>query len=175
MSNSVAYDGHLPTYPSDEKYWVANNATLVGRVCLGSGSSVWFGTTVRADDEPIVIGDGTNVQENCILHVDPGFPLHIGRMSSIGHGATLHGCTIGDGTVIGMGAIVLNGVTIGNGCLIAAGAVVKEGTDIPDGHLVVGAPAIIKRRLDTETSQKLAQVADSYRTKSAKLAGRVEP
>ena len=130
---------------------------------LRAGSSVWFGSTLRGDVEPIEIGEGTNVQELSVLHTDTGFPLVVGRDCTVGHRVTLHGCTVGDESLIGMGATVLNGARIGRGCLIGAGALVTEGKEIPDGHLAVGAPAKVVRALDEAALEELRDSARRYR------------
>lgn len=143
-----ALDGIAPQFPPDGDFWVAPDANLIGNVRLGSGASVWFGCTLRGDCEEINLGAGSNIQENCVLHTDPGYPLMVGTNCTIGHKAMLHGCTIGDQTLIGMGATILNGARIGKNCLIGAGALITEGKEIPDGSLVVGAPGKILRQLD---------------------------
>lgn len=142
--------------------WVAPDANLIGRVVLEEGASVWFCATLRGDNEEIRVGAGSNVQENCVLHTDMGFPLTIGANCTIGHKAMLHGCTIGDGSLIGMGATVLNGARIGRGCLIGAGALVTEGKEIPDGSLVIGAPGKVMRSLDAEAQARLLRSASGY-------------
>ena len=124
----------------DPSAWVAPDANVIGRIVLEAESSVWFGATLRGDNEVIHVGRGSNVQENCVLHTDMGYPLIIGAECTIGHKAMLHGCTIGAGTLIGMGATVLNGAKIGRGCLIGAGALITEGKEIPDFSLVMGSP-----------------------------------
>ncbi|SMX35022.1 gamma carbonic anhydrase family protein [Actibacterium lipolyticum] len=143
-----ALDGISPTLPTDGDYWIAPDANLIGKIAVGSAVSVWFGCTLRGDNELISLGDGTNVQENVVCHTDMGFPLTIGKNCTIGHKAMLHGCTIGDETLIGMGATVLNGAKIGKNCLIGAGALITEGKEIPDGSLVMGAPGKVVRQLD---------------------------
>ncbi|PWR02992.1 gamma carbonic anhydrase family protein [Meridianimarinicoccus roseus] len=158
-----ALDGQVPELPEDGDVWVAPDANLIGRVVLRSGASVWFASTLRGDNEPIVVGEGTNIQENCVLHTDMGFPLTIGANCTIGHKAMLHGCTIGAGSLIGMGATVLNGAVIGQGCLIGAGALVTEGKEIPDGALVMGAPGKVVRQLDAAAQAALLDSADRYR------------
>ena len=139
-------DGHSPKIARDT--WVAPDANLIGQVVLEEAASVWFGCTLRGDNEEIMIGAGTNVQENTVMHTDIGFPLTIGAGCTIGHKAMLHGCTLGENTLIGMGATVLNGAKIGKNCLIGAGALVTEGKEIPDGSLVMGAPGKVVRELD---------------------------
>ncbi|WP_281972093.1 gamma carbonic anhydrase family protein [Ruegeria faecimaris] len=145
-----------------EDTWVAPDANLIGKVVLEQGTSVWFGCTIRADHEEIRIGEGSNVQENCVMHIDAGYPLTIGKNCTIGHKVMLHGCTIGDNTLIGMGAIVLNGAKIGKNCLIGAGALVTEGKEIPDNSLVMGSPGKVVREIDNATAQKLTFSALHY-------------
>ncbi len=155
-----ALDGITPEI--DDDAWVAPDANVIGQITLGAGVGVWFGATLRGDTEPIVVGQGSNIQENAVLHTDVGFPLTIGRDCTIGHKAMLHGCTIGDETLIGMGATVLNGAVIGKNCLIGACALVTEGKEIPDGSLVVGAPAKVIRTLDDAAVQGLRASAAHY-------------
>ena len=130
--------------------WVADSATVLGTVELAEDSSVWFGSTLRGDNETITIGARSNVQDGCVLHTDPGFPLVMGEDSSIGHGAVVHGCTIGNGTLIGMGATILNGAKIGNHCLVGAGALVTEGKEFPDFSMIIGSPARAVKTLGPE-------------------------
>ena len=145
-----------------EDTWVAADANLIGKVVMLAGSSVWFGSTIRAYHEVILIGEGTNVQENTVMHIDKGFSLTIGTNCTIGHKVMLHGCTIGENTLIGMGATVLNGATIGKNCLIGAGALITEGKEIPDGSLVMGVPGKVVRQLDDEAIAKLEASALHY-------------
>jgi carbonic anhydrase/acetyltransferase-like protein (isoleucine patch superfamily) len=154
-------DGIAPQIDPDA--WIAPDANLIGRVVIAAGGSVWFGATLRGDNEEIRLGPGSNIQENCVLHTDIGFPLVIGADCTIGHKAMLHGCTIGDGTLIGMGATILNGARIGRGCLIGAGALVTEGKEIPDGSLVMGAPGRVVRELDEAARARLLKSAEGYR------------
>ncbi|WP_028956575.1 gamma carbonic anhydrase family protein [Sulfitobacter sp. 20_GPM-1509m] len=142
--------------------WVAHDANLIGKVVMEEGSSVWFGVTIRADHEEIRIGKGTNVQENCVMHIDRGYPLTIGENCTIGHKVMLHGCTIGNNSLIGMGATILNGAKIGNNCLIGAGALITEGKVIPDGSLVMGAPGKVVRELDAAAIKGLEASALHY-------------
>lgn len=142
--------------------WVANDANVIGRVRLMAGASVWFTATLRGDNEWIEVGAGSNVQEGCTLHTDIGYPLNIGRDCTIGHNVILHGCMIGDETLIGMGATVLNGARIGRNCLIGAGALITEGKEIPDGSLVMGAPGKVMRSLDEAAIQRLRDSARHY-------------
>lgn len=146
----------------DADTWVAPDANVIGRVRLGAGASVWFGATLRGDNEWIEVGAGSNVQEGCTLHTDMGYPLVIGRDCTIGHNVILHGCVIGDSSLIGMGATVLNGARIGRNCLIGAGALITEGKEIPDGSLVMGAPGKVVRQLDAAAIQRLAASAQHY-------------
>lgn len=135
----------LKTPRIDSTAFVAHNATVAGDVRLGQQVSVFFGAVIRAEKDAIIVGDKTNIQDLCVLHCDPGYPLIIGKGCTIGHGAIVHGCTIGDNTLIGMGAVVLNGARIGKNCLIGAGALVTGGTEIPDGSLAIGSPAKVRR------------------------------
>jgi carbonic anhydrase/acetyltransferase-like protein (isoleucine patch superfamily) len=157
-----ALDGLIPEFPSDGDYWVAPDANVMGKVVLHSGASVWFGATLRGDTELISVGPGSNIQENSVLHTDLGFPLTIGANCTIGHKAMLHGCTIGDQSLVGMGAMVMNGAVIGRNCLIGAGALVTEGKQIPDGSLVLGAPGKVARQLDEAAIAGLLQSALHY-------------
>ncbi|AOZ69493.1 gamma carbonic anhydrase family protein [Rhodobacter xanthinilyticus] len=150
--------------------WVAPDANLIGKVVLEAEASVWFGCTLRGDNEEIRVGRGSNVQENVVIHTDMGYPLVIGANCTIGHKAMLHGCLIGEGTLIGMGATVLNGAKIGRGCLIGAGALITEGKEIPDGSLVMGAPGKVVRALDEEAQVRLLKSAEHYRANAARYA-----
>lgn len=145
-----------------EDTWVAPDANLVGDVVLEPGASVWFCATLRGDNETITVGAGSNVQENCVFHTDMGFPLKIGTNCTIGHKVMLHGCVIGDNSLIGMGATVLNGAKIGKNCLIGAGALITEGKEIPDGSLVMGAPGKVVRQLDEAAIKGLELSALHY-------------
>lgn len=151
-----------PEFPPAGAYWVAPSADVIGQVRLLRNASVWFGAVLRGDNEWIEVGEGSNVQENCVLHTDMGAPLTIGRDCTIGHSAILHGCTIGTNSLIGMGATVLNYANIGNNCLIGANALIPEGKVIPDNSLVVGAPGKIIRVLDAEAASGLTKSAQSY-------------
>lgn len=168
-----ALDGITPDLHSDS--WVAPDANLIGKVVLEAGASVWFGATLRGDNEEIRVGAGSNVQENSVLHTDMGFPLVIGANCTIGHRAMLHGCSIGEGSLIGMGATVLNGARIGRGCLIGAGALITEGKDIPDGSLVMGAPGKVVRVLDAEAQAKLLASAAGYRANMRRFRNGLRP
>ena len=146
-----------------ETAWLAPTATAIGAVTLGEDASIWYGTVVRADMAPIVVGAGSNIQDNVTLHADPGFPLTVGADVSVGHNAVLHGCTIGDRSLIGMGAVVLNGARLGANTLVAAGAVVLEGTEVPPGSLVAGVPAKVRRALTDDEIAHLTANAAVYR------------
>ena len=159
-----------PQFPEDGDFWVAPDANVIGKIRLNTGASVWFGATLRGDNEWINIGSGSNVQENSVLHTDIGYPLSIGRNCTIGHKATLHGCTIGDQSLIGMGAIVLNGAHIGRNCLIGAGALITEGKIIPDNSLVVGAPGKVVRGLTEAETEGLLESAVGYQSNMRRFA-----
>lgn len=150
----------------DTTAWVAPDANVIGSVHLQAAVSVWFGATMRGDNEPIVVGEGGNVQEDVVMHTDPGFPLTIGPGCTIGHKAMLHGCTLGENTLIGMGATVLNGAKIGRNCLIGACALVTEGKEIPDGSLVMGAPGKVIRPLDEAAINGLRASAIHYQKRA---------
>ena len=151
-------------------YFVAPSADVIGSVRLGEGASVWFNAVLRGDNDWIVIGAGTNVQDGTIIHVDPGVPVVIGRDVTIGHGVLLHGCVIGDGSLIGNRAIVLDGARIGARCLIAAGALITPNTQIPDDSVVMGAPGKVVRPVGEKDLARMARGAESYRLKSADYA-----
>ncbi len=160
-------DGIAPDIAADA--WVAPDANIIGKVVLEAGASVWFGATLRGDNEEIWVGQGSNVQENCVLHTDMGSPLVIGADCTIGHKAMLHGCIIGDGTLIGMGATILNGAKIGKGCLIGACALITEGKEIPDGSLVMGSPGKVVRMLDDAARARLLASAAGYRANARRF------
>lgn len=166
-------DGKTPDIAEDT--WVAPDANIIGNVVLEAGASVWFGCTLRGDNEEIRVGAGSNVQENVVCHTDPGSPLTIGPDCTIGHKAMLHGCTIGAGSLIGMGATVLNGAQIGAGCLIGAGALIPEGKVIPDGSLVMGMPGKVVRDLDEAARAKLLASADHYRQNMRRFRAGLRP
>lgn len=168
-----ALDGVSPEIEEDT--WVAPDANVIGRVVLEAGASVWFGATLRGDNEEMRVGAGSNVQENVVCHTDPGCPLVIGPDCTIGHKAMLHGCTIGAGSLIGMGATVLNGARIGAGCLIGAGALIPEGKVIPDGSLVMGMPGKVVRQLDEEARAGLLASADHYRQNMRRFRAGLRP
>jgi len=155
-----------PTIDAD--VWIAPDAHVIGDVVAHPGVSIWFGCTLRGDNETITLGAGSNVQENCVLHTDMGYPLTIGTGCTIGHKAMLHGCRIGNNVLIGMGAIVLNGAVIGDNCLIGAGALVTEGKVIPEGSLVMGAPGKVVRELDQTAIAQLRASAANYMQNAAR-------
>ncbi|SHE73800.1 Carbonic anhydrase or acetyltransferase, isoleucine patch superfamily [Litoreibacter ascidiaceicola] len=155
-------DGVSPQLPEGDDFWIAPDANLIGDILIEEAASVWFGSTLRGDNERITVGRGSNIQENCVLHTDMGYPLVIGANCTIGHKAMLHGCVIGEGSLIGMGATVLNGAKIGKGCLIGAGALITEGKVIPDGSLVMGAPGKVVRELDDQAQKGLINSALGY-------------
>ncbi len=168
-----ALDGIAPEIAPSA--WVADNATLIGKVVVEADASIWFGAVIRGDNEPIIVGPGTNVQENSVLHTDMGYPLTIGANCTIGHKAMLHGCTIGDGTLIGMGATVLNGAKIGKGCLIGACALITEGKEIPDGSLVMGSPGKVVRELDETARARLLASAANYQANARRFRAGLTP
>lgn len=151
----------------DPSSFVASGARVIGSVLLGPAASVWYNAVLRADGDTITIGEGSNLQDNVSVHVDAGSPVVIGRDVSVGHNAVVHGCTIGDGSLIGMGSVILSGAVIGSGCLIAGGAVVLEGAVIPDGSLVAGVPAKVRRALTDEEKAGIIRNADAYRVHTA--------
>ena len=140
-------DGHRVKTPTNDNYWIAPSATLIGRVEIGEEVGIWVGAVLRGDNEPIRIGAKTNIQENSVLHVDPGFPMDIGERVTIGHKCMIHGCTIGAGSLIGMGAIILNGAKIGEDCLVGAGTLIPENKVIPPRSLVMGAPGKVVKEI----------------------------
>tara|TARA_B100001057_G_scaffold493714_1_gene588787 strand:- start:10 stop:540 length:531 start_codon:yes stop_codon:yes gene_type:complete len=150
-----------------ETAWVANDANVIGNVVLQEHSSVWFCATIRGDNEIVIVGKGTNIQENTVMHTDIGFPLKIGENCTIGHKVMLHGCEIGNNTLIGMGAVILNGAKISDNCLIGAGALITENKVIPDRSLVMGAPGKIVRELDDTAIERLTQSALHYQQNAA--------
>lgn len=156
-----ALDGLAPQIDPDVG-WIAPTAVLVGDIVVGADAGIWFGVVARGDIERISIGARTNVQENCVLHTDSGYPLTIGDSVTIGHGAIVHGCSIGDNSLIGMGATVLNGAKIGKNCLIGANALITENKIIPDNSMVLGAPGKVVREIDAEGVKALAASAERY-------------
>jgi carbonic anhydrase/acetyltransferase-like protein (isoleucine patch superfamily) len=170
-------DGQAPEFPGEGHYYVADTAVVIGRVRLKKNASVWFGAVLRGDNEWIELGERSQIQDNATLHTDPGFPLTVGSNCVIGHNVILHGCTIGDDSLIGMGAIVLNGAKVGRNCLVGAGTVVTEGKTFADNSLIVGAPARVVRKVDEKLAAMIRGGADNYvrrwqhYTKNAKRIG----
>ncbi|MBB3607608.1 gamma carbonic anhydrase family protein [Rhizobium sp. BK602] len=157
-----ALSGLVPKTPEAGLYWIAPDATVIGKVELGENVGIWFGAVLRGDNEPITVGKDTNIQEGVMVHTDPAYPTTIGEGCTIGHHAIIHGCTIGNNSLIGMGATVLNGAKIGNNCLVGANALVTEGKEFPDGSLIVGAPARAIRTLDEAAIEGLRRSARNY-------------
>jgi carbonic anhydrase/acetyltransferase-like protein (isoleucine patch superfamily) len=160
----ITIEGRTPEVA--DSAWIAPNATLVGSVRIGEGASVWYGAVLRADNEPITIGARSNIQDNCAFHVDREKPVTLGEGVSVGHGAVVHGATIGDHVLVGMGAIVMNGAVIGDECLIAAGALIPEGMEVPPRSLVAGVPGKVRRELsdtEVETIHHNARIYEGHR------------
>jgi carbonic anhydrase/acetyltransferase-like protein (isoleucine patch superfamily) len=155
--------------------YVAPSASIIGKVVLADHSSVWFGATLRGDNETVSIGANSNVQDGAVLHTDPGFPLMVGAHVCVGHQAMLHGCTIGEGSLIGIQAVVLNAAVIGRGCLVGAGAVITERKVFADGTLILGAPAKVVRELTAEERENLLKVAANYAARGAYYRGHLQP
>lgn len=160
-----ALEGVSPTLPASGQYWVAPNAAVIGKVTLGEDVSIWYGAVLRGDNEPIILGDRTNIQEHVMIHTDPNFPCTVGSDCTVGHRAILHGCTLGANTLIGMGAIVLNGARVGDNCLIGAGALVSEGKEIPDNSLVLGMPGKIVREVTEDQIANTKRAGANYAAK----------
>ncbi len=163
-------DGVAPELPASGRYWIAPNATVIGRVKIEEGASIWFGSVVRGDNEPIVIGAGTNIQENCVLHTDPGFPILLGAGVTVGHMAMLHGCVVGENSLVGMGATLLNGAKIGANSLVGSNALVTEGKEFAEQSLIVGAPAKVIRTLDQAMIARLRKTAEHYQNNWQRFA-----
>lgn len=155
-------DGVSPDLPANDDFWVAPTATLIGKIRLLDGASVWWGAVGRGDNEWITIGEGSNVQDLCMLHTDMGFPIDIGSNCTIGHSAILHGCTIGDNTLVGMGATILNGAVIGKNSVVGANALVTEGKTFPDNSMIIGSPAKAVKMLDDESVSAFTYAAKHY-------------
>jgi carbonic anhydrase/acetyltransferase-like protein (isoleucine patch superfamily) len=164
----VPFEGHTPSIADDA--FVAPGAVVIGRTTLGPGVSVWFGAVLRADHSDITIDEGTNLQDNMVMHADPGHPAHVGPHVTVGHSVTLHGCTIGEGCLIGMGSTIMNGAVIGAGTLVAAGSLITEGKEYPSGVLVAGSPAVVRRELSPQERENLPRSALFY----AQLAQRYQ-
>jgi carbonic anhydrase/acetyltransferase-like protein (isoleucine patch superfamily) len=170
-----ALDGMKPVFAERESAWIAPDASVIGRVRIGRNVGIWFGTVIRGDRDLIEIGDDSNVQELTVMHTDPGFPLVVGKGCTIGHRAILHGCTIGDGSLVGMGAIILNGARIGRNCLVGAGALVTEGKEFPDGSLIVGSPAKVVRQLADGDIARIGLSAQNYVANARRFATGLSP
>jgi carbonic anhydrase/acetyltransferase-like protein (isoleucine patch superfamily) len=170
-----ALDDHSPTVPPIGRWWLAPDAHVIGDCTIGEDVGIWFGAVLRGDNDPIHIGARTNIQEHAMLHTDLGFPLTIGADCTIGHRAILHGCTIGNTALIGMGATVLNGAVIPDGCLVGANALVTEGKRFEQGSLIVGAPAKAIRRLDASAIAQLKASADNYVANWKRFAAGLRP
>ncbi len=170
-----ALDDETPRLPAAGRFWVAPNAILIGRVALEEDANIWFGCVLRGDNEWITIGARTNIQDNCVLHTDMGFPLDIGADCTIGHNVILHSCTIGENSLIGMGATILNGAKIGKNCLVGANALVTEAKVFPDNSLIVGAPAQVKRELDPGALQRHLESAKHYVENARRYADGLRP
>lgn len=155
-------DDASPVVPNEGAWWLAPDAHVIGRVRLAADVGIWFGAVLRGDNEWITIGKGSNIQEGCVLHTDLGFPLSVGSSCTIGHRAILHGCTIGENSLIGMGATVLNGTKVGRNSLVGANALLTEGKEFPDNSLIIGAPARVVRTLDENAAATIANVAKDY-------------
>lgn len=151
-----------PSLPNEDEYWIAPNAVVLGNVFLKKNSSIWFGATLRGDNDPIVIGENSNIQDGSVLHTDVGSPLTIGANVTVGHMVMLHGCTVGDNSLIGIGSIVLNGAKIGKNCLIGANTLITEGKEIPDNSMVMGAPGKVVREIGEAQAQMLTASALHY-------------
>lgn len=158
----LSLDGIAPRTPASGRCWVAPNATVLGNVDIAEDASVWFNATIRGDNELIRIGERSNIQDGCVLHTDPGFPMDIGPDCTIGHMVMLHGCTIGRGSLVGIGAIILNGAKIGEECLIGAGALIGERKEIPPRSVVLGSPGKVIRQLSDEDAARVRQGAVHY-------------
>jgi carbonic anhydrase/acetyltransferase-like protein (isoleucine patch superfamily) len=162
------------TFLGKERF-VAPDATLIGAVVVGERANIWFKVVVRGDNEHISIGEGVNVQDGSVLHADPGFPLSLGKDVSVGHMALLHGCTVGEGSLIGMGSIIMNGAVIGKHCLVGAGALIPEGKTFRDGVLIVGSPAKIVRDLTPEEIARIGSVAPQYVERAQRYQREMQP
>ena len=160
--NVYDLDGVRPTLPEDGEYWIAPNAVVAGHVILKKNASVWFGAVLRGDNEPIIVGENSNIQDNSVCHTDHGSPLIIGDNVTVGHMVMLHGCTVGDGALIGIGSVVLNGAKIGKNCLVGAGALITENKEFPDNSMILGSPAKVVRELAPEQAARMGLGALGY-------------
>jgi carbonic anhydrase/acetyltransferase-like protein (isoleucine patch superfamily) len=157
-----------------EGHYIAPGAAVIGDCVMHANTSVWFNVVIRADADTITIGEGSNIQDGAVLHVDPGYPMSIGENVTVGHKAMLHGCTVGDGSLVGINAVVLNGAKIGKGCLVGANALVPEGMDVPDGSMVLGSPARIKKTLSDKMQQALAMSDHHYVENGARFNAQLQ-
>ena len=159
-----------PDLPSNDEYWIADTASVIGEVELKEQSSVWFGAVIRGDNEKIFVDSGSNIQENCVLHTDLGYPVTIGKNCTIGHGAIIHGCSIGDNCIIGMGSTILNGAVIGNNCVVGAGSLITEQKKfLAGGNLILGSPAKVVRNLNECEIRNIRDSASGYISKAKKI------
>lgn len=165
-----ALAGSTPKTPEPGRYWIAPDASVIGKVEIGEDVGIWFGAVLRGDNEWIEIGEGANVQDNSTCHTDPGFPLVLGKNVTIGHNVIIHGCIVGDGALIGMGSVVMNGAKIGAGSIVGAGSVITEGKEFPANSLIIGAPARVIRTLDADQAAKAARPAQSYQRNGPRYA-----
>lgn len=168
-------DDIAPHFDEPGSNWIAPDAVLIGNVRVGRDAGIWFGAVIRGDNEPIVIGESTNIQEHTVMHTDMGFPLAVGKGCTVGHRAMLHGCTVGDNSLIGMGAIVLNGAKIGKNSLVGAAALVTEGKEFPDNSLIVGSPAKAIRTLDDKAIEMLRWSASHYVDNAKRFMAELKP
>ena len=164
-----------PEYPESDNWWAAPDAQIIGKVVFKENASVWFGVVIRGDNEAITIGENSNVQDKCVLHTDMGYPLLIGENCTIGHMVTLHGCVIGNNSLIGMGATILNGAKIGKNCLIGAGALITENKEIPDGSMVLGSPGRVVKELGEAQIAGLEKSALQYQENARRFRDQLRP
>ncbi len=165
MSQIYSLNDFIPQLPKDNQYWVADTARIVGNVIINELVSIWFGAVVRGDNERIFLGSGSNIQENCVLHTDIGYPLTVYSNCTIGHGAILHGCTVKESSLIGMGSVILNGAEVGKNCIVGAGSLITEDKIVPDGVLIMGSPAKVIRNLDKHEVNGVRKAALIYQEK----------
>ena len=175
MAHLYALDGIAPDLPEDGSFWIAPYAILIGKVRLERNTSVWFGSVLRGDNELIHIGEGSNIQDRCVLHTDMGFPLNVAPGCTVGHSVLLHGCTIGENSLIGMGATIMNGARIGKDCIVGANTLIPEGKEIPDRSLVVGAPGRIIKEVSDQQAARLKESAAGYQANWRRFAAQLQP
>jgi carbonic anhydrase/acetyltransferase-like protein (isoleucine patch superfamily) len=157
------------------EYWIADNATVIGNVVLENNANIWFNCVLRADNDVITIGENSQLQDGCVLHVDPGHPITLGKNVSVGHMAMLHGCTVGDGSLIGIKSVILNGAVIGRNCLIGAKSLIAEGKQIPDGSLVMGSPGKVVRQLTEQEIARINKIAANYAARAKRYKVELKP